>query len=202
MNTRSRSYLLLSLLIALVMSFASPAFATGSAADAADAALAALAQQKASALVNYLGATSVQYAVISNGEIVLSGNAGVYSKTDDKPITADTMYGIGSTSKVFTATAIMILVERGKVALDAPVTEYIPEFTMADPRHKQITVRMLLNHSSGLMGSTFRSAFLYNDPDPAAHDTLLADLANQRLKAAPGEFSVYCNDGSPLQSSC
>ncbi len=199
MNTRNRSYLLLSLLIALVMSFASPAFATGPAADAAaDAALAALARQKASALVNYLGATSVQYAVISNGEIVLSGNAGVYSKTDDKPITADTMYGIGSTSKVFTATAIMILVERGKVALDAPVTEYIPEFTMADPRHKQITVRMLLNHSSGLMGSTFRSAFLYNDPDPAAHDTLLADLANQRLKAAPGEFSVYCNDGFTL----
>ena len=64
MNTRNRSYLLLSLLIALVMSFASPAFATG---PAADAALAALARQKASALVSDLGATSVQYAVISNG---------------------------------------------------------------------------------------------------------------------------------------
>ena len=89
------------------MSFAAPALATDSTADSA---LAALAQQKASTLVNDLGVTSVQYAVISNGEIILSGHAGVYSRTDDRPITADTMYGIGSTSKVFTATAIMILI--------------------------------------------------------------------------------------------
>ena len=195
MNTRNKSHLLLLSLLVLVMSFAAPALATDSTADSA---LAALAQQKASTLVNDLGVTSVQYAVISNGEIILSGNGGVYSRTDDRPITADTMYGIGSTSKVFTTAAIMILVDSGKVALDAPVTEYIPEFTMADSRYRQITVRMLLNHSSGLMGSTFRNAFLCNDPDQAARDMLLADLANQRLKAAPGEFSVYCNDGFTL----
>ena len=84
------------------------------------------------------------------------------------------------------------------MSLDAPLTDYITDFRMASPEYRQITVRMLLNHSSGLMGSTFRSAFLYNDPDPAAHDTLLAGLASQRLKAAPGEFSVYCNDGFTL----
>ncbi|MEA4884384.1 MAG: serine hydrolase domain-containing protein [Clostridia bacterium] len=104
-------------------------------------------------LVNDLGATNVQYAVISDGQIILSGNAGVYSRTEDAPITADTMYGIGSSSKVFTAAAIMILEDRCQVELDAPVTTYIPEFTMADPRYRQITVRMPLNHSSGLMGS-------------------------------------------------
>lgn len=160
--------------------------------------LAALAQQKADTLVNNYGVTSVQYAVVSGGDVILSGNAGVFSRTENRPITADTIYGIGSTSKMFTATAIMILVERGLVDLDAPVTTYIPEFTMADARYKQITVRMLLNHSSGLMGATFRNAFLIRDNDPMAHDALISELAGQRLKADPGEYSVYCNDGLTL----
>ena len=135
--------------------------------------------------MNVFGVTSVQYAVISQGETMISGSAGVYSRTEDKPITADTMYGIGSTSKMFTAASVMLLVDRGLIDLDAPITTYIPEFTMADRRYTQITVRMLLNHSSGLMGSTFRNAFLFNDGDQMAHDQLIADLAGQRLKADP-----------------
>ena len=57
---------------------------------------------------------------------------------------------------------------------------------------------MLLNHSSGLQGSTLGNAFLFNDNDTYAHDTLLQQLSNQNLKADPGAFSVYCNDGFTL----
>ena len=53
----------------------------------------------------------------------------------------------------------MKLVDEGKVDLDAPVARYIPDFKMKDKRYKHITPRMLLNHSSGLQGSTFNNSF-------------------------------------------
>ena len=92
----------------------------------------------------------------------------------------------------------MKLVDEGKVDLDASVTRYIPEFKMKDERYKRITPRMLLNHSSGLQGSTLNNAFLFKDNDVYAHDILLQQLSNQNLKADPGAFSVYCNDGFTL----
>ncbi len=113
-------------------------------------------------------------------------------------LTKDTIYGIGSTSKMFTAVAVMQLVDQEKIVLDTPVVQYIPEFTMKDERYKQITPRMLLNHSSGLNGSSFTDAFLFEDNDTYAHDTLLKQLARQTLKADPGAYSVYCNDGFTL----
>lgn len=144
------------------------------------------------------GITSIQYAMMDGGEIVESGVGGVYSKRENRLLTTENLYGIGSTSKMFTTAAMMRLADQGKVDLDRPVTDYIPEFTMADERYKDITVRMLLNHSSGLMGSTYGNGFLFDDADTQAHDTLLADLATQTLKADPGAFSVYCNDGFTL----
>ena len=144
------------------------------------------------------GITSIQYAMMDGGEIVQSGVGGVYSKRENRLLTTENLYGIGSTSKMFTTAAMMRLADQGKVDLDRPVTDYIPEFTMADERYKDITVRMLLNHSSGLMGSTYGNGFLFDDADTQAHDTLLDDLATQTLKAAPGAFSVYCNDGFTL----
>lgn len=108
------------------------------------------------------------------------------------------IYGIGSTSKVFTAAALLKLAEEGRLDLDAPLTSYIPEFYMDDPRYKDITPRMLINHTSGLPGSSLNNTLLYGDNDRFHHDTLLTQLRTQRLKAAPGEYSVYCNDGFSL----
>ncbi|WP_274653314.1 serine hydrolase domain-containing protein [Paenibacillus humicola] len=142
--------------------------------------------------------TSVQYALIDHGRIVVSGQTGRNDEKGKKPLTADTMYGIGSTSKMFTTAAVMKLVDEGKIDLDTPVVHYIPDFTMKDERYKQITPRMLLNHSSGLYGSTLGNAFLFEDNDTYAHDTFLEHLASQKLKADPGAYSVYSNDGFTL----
>jgi len=156
------------------------------------------AQTAANSLTTLYGVTSVQYALIDNGEIVISGQSGVYSKDNNTALTKEHMYGIGSVSKMFTTVAVMQLVEQGKIKLESPVVNYIPEFKMADERYKDITVRMLLNHSSGLMGSTFSNAMLFDDNDTVSMDTLLEELKTQRLKADPGAFSVYCNDGFGL----
>lgn len=108
------------------------------------------------------------------------------------------MYGIGSTSKMMTAAAVMKLAEEGRIGLDTPLTTYIPEFEMDDSRYVDITPRMLLNHSSGLPGSTLTNAMLLGDPDTYNHDHLLEALSSQRLKADPGAYSTYCNDGFTL----
>ena len=108
------------------------------------------------------------------------------------------VYCVGSVSKVYSTAAVMQLVDEGKVELDGPVTDYIPEFRMADPRYKDITVRMLMDHTSGLMGSDYSGAFLYGDVYEEKFEDLLKTLAEQRLKADPGEYASYCNDGFDL----
>lgn len=156
------------------------------------------AQKKAALYMNTYTAYSVQYAIIDHGRIVVSGHFGKNDEHGQKSLTENTMYGIGSISKIFTTVAVMQLVDKGEIDLDASLTQYIPEFTMKDERYKQITPRMLLNHSSGLNGSSFKNTFLLEDNDTYAHDTLLKQLADQTLKADPGAYSVYCNDGFTL----
>jgi CubicO group peptidase (beta-lactamase class C family) len=157
----------------------------------------AWADLTADTLISGYGETSVSYALIDNDEIVVSGQSGVYSKTDNSELTKDDMYGIGSISKMFTTTAVMQLVDSGKVKLDNPITKYIPEFKMEDSRYKKITVRMLLNHSSGLMGSSYNNMMSF-DNNAIDYEEFIKNLSTQRLKADPGAFSVYCNDGFTL----
>ncbi len=141
--------------------------------------------EKAKLLTETYGATSLQYALIDDGEIVISGHAGKNDLNGNRPLTANTMYGIGSTSKMMLTAAVMKLVDEGKVDLDLPVVNYISDFTMKDDRYKQITPRMLLNHSSGLLGTSSLNTFLYDDNDTYAHDSLLEHLATQNLKTDP-----------------
>lgn len=154
--------------------------------------------QKADLLVNKYNVQSLQYALIDNNEITISGQAGSYSKNSNTLLTNNSMYGIGSVSKMFVTTAIMQLVEDSKINIDTPIINYIPEFKMNDERYTQITPRMLLNHSSGIMGTSFNNTALFDDNDTYYKDNLLNILSTQRLKANPGEYSVYCNDGFGL----
>jgi len=93
------------------------------------------AQEKADLLTKAYSTNSVQYAIIDHGNIVVSGQTGKNDERGQNLLTEDTMYGIGSTSKMFTAVAVMQLVDQGKIDLDKPVVHYIPEFTMKDERY-------------------------------------------------------------------
>ena len=193
LHTRWRA-LVLALLLAV--SLAVPAAAAEPQAAAAD--LQTTADTAAAYAAQYGGAQSLQYALWQDGEIVLTGEAGTFSRSENRLMTGDELYGIGSVSKIYTTVAVMQLAEDGKVSLDAPVTQYLPDFKMADERYKDITVRMLLNHSSGILGTGLSDAMLFGEASTRAHDTLLEKLSTQRLAADPGAFSVYCNDGFSL----
>lgn len=118
------------------------------------------------------------------------------AKADEN--TGKAFLDIGSVSKVYSVTAVMQLSDRGLVDIDKPVTDYIPDFKMADPRYKDITVRMLMNHTSGLMGSRYGGIFLFDEAGNDYHDGFLEHLKTQYLKADPGAFNCYCNDGFTL----
>ena len=189
MKQRTRwSALLLALTLALSLTVSAAAEETT--ADPVEEAIAAAA--------TFGGAVSIQYALWQDGAVTDTGASGVYSKTENQALTEDNLYGIGSVSKIYTTVAVMQLAEQGKVSLDAPVTRYLKDFRMADSRYKDITVRMLLNHSSGIMGTGLAGAILFDDADPSATDGLLEALSTQRLIADPGAYSVYCNDGFTL----
>ncbi|OBR67604.1 serine hydrolase [Paenibacillus oryzae] len=156
------------------------------------------AQLMAQTLIDGYGASGVQYAIRSKGEIVLSGGIGVDAAGNKTPIGNNVMFAIGSVSKMYVTAATMMLADAGKVDIDSPLTNYIPDFTMADERYKQITPRMLMNHSAGFYGSHYRNSMLFADNDTENHDLLLQNLRSERLKSEPGEYSVYANDGFQL----
>lgn len=118
-----------------------------------------------------------------------SGNSDVQSN--------ERIYCVGSVSKVYVTAAVMQLVDRGLVELDEPIVTYIPDFTMTDARYTDITVRMLMDHTSGIMGTSMKNMFLYDD-NYKDEDFLLENLSSQRLVHAPGEYAAYCNDGFDL----
>ena len=90
-------------------------------------------------------------AIVRNGQVLLARGYGVRTLGDPAPVDAETLFGIASNTKIFTATALGMLVEEGKIEWDAPVVRYLPGFALSDPFvTRELTVRDLLVHRSGL----------------------------------------------------
>jgi len=100
--------------------------------------------------MNDLGIPGMALGIVQDGQIVHLQGFGVADSTG-RAVTPQTPFYIGSLSKSFTALAVMQLVEAGKIDLDAPVQTYLPWFELADKdASARITVRNLLNHTSGI----------------------------------------------------
>ncbi|MCF7945353.1 MAG: beta-lactamase family protein [Spirochaetia bacterium] len=140
---------------------------------------------------------SLSIALMSDHDLLWTQEFGYADQESQIPVTSQTLFNIGSVSKVFTAAAIMQLVDQGKVSLDDPVVTYLPDFEMQSEEYKDITIRMLLNHSSGLPGSYYRGGMTIKPWDEYQEAAYKA-LKNSRLKHKPGYMNVYCNDGFTL----
>ena len=108
--------------------------------------------------------------------------------------TPQTPFLIGSLTKSFTALAVMQLVEAGKVELDAPVQRYLPWFRVADPQASaQMTVRHLLNQTSGLPFLSSEVALTNFDDSPDAMERQVRDLSTLKITRPPGDKFEYSN---------
>jgi CubicO group peptidase (beta-lactamase class C family) len=145
------------------------------------------------ALVDF-GTPSISVALFDQNHIAWAESFGVIDKASGATPSNETLFCIGSCSKMLAAISVMILCDRGLVELDAPLIRYLPSFKMASPEYVQITVRMLINHSSGFPGTDYRNSDT-TSPYPTFAAQAMQTLAMARLKHLPGEMSVYCNDG-------
>ncbi|RSR98991.1 class A beta-lactamase-related serine hydrolase [Streptomyces sp. WAC00469] len=89
------------------------------------------------------------YSSVRDGAHSWSGAAGIADTDTGRPVTPQMRHRVGSISKTFAAVAVLQLAERGRIRLDAPVSDYLPDLIPGE-RGKRITVRMLLNHTSGI----------------------------------------------------
>ena len=120
---------------------------------------------------------------------------GVASLETSYPVRPDSLFQIGSISKVFTATLVMTLVEGGKLDLDTPVITYLPDLKLADPDARQrVTPRMLLSHSAGFFGDFFDDF----GPGDDALSQYVGKLDTLAQQTPPGVSWAYNNAGFSL----
>jgi CubicO group peptidase (beta-lactamase class C family) len=141
------------------------------------------------------GATAISVVLVDGDRVVWSEAFGDADRDSGRKATPATLFAACSVSKMLATVSTMILVDQGLVSLDEPVTTYIKNFSMPlDPRYRDITVRMLLNHSSGLPGNDMRGA-ITAEPFAGYAAQMMEGLKYQRLKHDPGAMSEYNNDG-------
>ena len=134
---------------------------------------------------------AISIAMVDDQKLVWTRGFGFADPERKVPVTDDTVYRVGSISKLFTDIALMQLVEQGKVDLDAPVTRYLPDFHPRNPFAKPVTLRQLMTHRSGLVREP--PVGNYFDPtEPSLADTI-ASLNRTKLVYPPETHIKYSN---------
>ncbi len=129
--------------------------------------------------------------VVEGKQVIYSRGFGVET-LDGEPMSEHSSVAIGSQTKSLTAVAVMQLVEEGKIALDAPVTRYLPWFRTADGRQDEITIESLLYNASGLPS---HDDWLYSrDQSEKAIERGVRAMARVPLVRTPGDSFEYAND--------
>jgi CubicO group peptidase (beta-lactamase class C family) len=101
-------------------------------------------------LVERMNIPGLTVAVTRNDSVIYTGSFGVRNVDTQEQMKPQYIFHWASVSKTLVATAIMQLTERGKISLDKKLTEYLPYFSQKESFYKEITIRQVLNHTSGI----------------------------------------------------
>jgi CubicO group peptidase (beta-lactamase class C family) len=147
-------------------------------------------------IMSLWGVPGLAVGIVQDGQIVYDRYFGVQSLDTRAPVTEDSVFCIASIAKIFVASAVMQLVERGDLGLDAPVVQYLPYFRLDDPRYKEMTIRQILSHTSGMPDmdeSEYDELVAHPEFDEGASERYVRGLSHLKLAAAPGERFLYSN---------
>jgi putative ATP-binding cassette transporter len=134
--------------------------------------------------------------IVSGQEIVYTRGYGYASLNTKSPVTPQTIFDLASCSKSFTALATLILWNDGLIDLDKPLIYYIPEFRLADGDYSQITIRELLQQTSGLHGDVADPVLYHNGGN--AFNELISAMSKAHLANPPGTVFEYANSNYAL----
>lgn len=150
LTRRTRTSLLLVFVLLTLVSAGLPALAQGTRTPQ-KASLPPDLEATVARVMKTFEVPGLSLAIVKDGQVLLAKGYGVKKLGEPDPVDARTLFGIASNSKVFTAVALGMLVDEGKIRWDAPVIDYLPDFQMYDPAvSREITVRDLLCHRCGL----------------------------------------------------
>ena len=145
-------------------------------------------------LLKHWNVPGVAVGILRDGQVETWG-FGLANIETQQAMTADHLLQIGSISKVFTTTLVMLLVDEGKIDLDEPVRTYLPDLELKDADAlATITMRHLVTHTSGLFGDFFEDFGVGDD----ALSKAIAQYGTLRQITTPGEIWSYCNSGFNL----
>src|ERR1043165_4029345 len=130
--------------------------------------------------------------IMAGDETICCNGFGVHSIGHKAKVSGNTVFQMGSLSKVLVATAILQLSEQGKIDLDEKLVTYIPYFRMNDERYAEITIRQILSHQSGIPDV---EDFEWSRPqnDEGAAKRYVESFAGLSLIGNPGESYQYTN---------
>ena len=164
-------------------------------AVATDTPLEARIDAAAADVLRDVAPAGLSIAVVRRGRPVLAKGYGYADLADRIPATATTIYRLASITKEFTAAAILHLAEQGRLTLDDPVVEHLPDHPGLDPR---ITLRHLLSHTSGIADARVFSALEETGGVGTDRGELIDLVASQPLDFEPGTQHSYSNMGFVL----
>jgi CubicO group peptidase (beta-lactamase class C family) len=143
--------------------------------------------------------TGAAIALVDDQRVVWEQGFGYADAARGVAVTSDTLFGIGSASKTFTAAMVMQLVDRGLVSLDDPLTKYIPRFSVGAPLAPSssgggaITIRTILTQHSGIPGDEMWYGIFAQAPHPEFNSRVLDYLPGDRAQFPPDYFFAYSN---------
>ncbi len=142
---------------------------------------------------------SISAALIRKGQVIWSGAFGYVAMDKDSPADTGTIYRIASITKMFTATLLLQLAEEGKLGLDDPLENYVPEVKSLPgySRSTRMTLRQLASHTSGLNREPELAGASLGPPDEW-ENKVLACIPTASFNSGPGERFLYSNMGFAL----
>src|SRR6202050_117038 len=171
--------------VALAINAKAPAQAPSPLSDQTRSQVDQIARQ----ILESTGVPSASVAIVKDGALAYAHAYGNARLDPSTPATSEMRYKIGSISKQFTATAILMLAEQGKLSLDDPVSRFVPDLTRA----KEVTIRQLLSHTSGYQDywpQDYVPPFMLT---PITADEILTRWARKPLDFDPGTKWQYSN---------
>jgi CubicO group peptidase (beta-lactamase class C family)/D-alanyl-D-alanine dipeptidase len=130
-------------------------------------------------------------SLVDRQQVVWAEGFGFQDADEEIPATAETVYRVGSVSKLFTDIAVLQLVDEGKIDLDVPVTQYLPNFQPQNPFGVPLTLRQTMSHQSGLVREP--PVGNYFDPDEPSLSATVASLNETSIVYQPDTKTKYSN---------
>jgi CubicO group peptidase (beta-lactamase class C family) len=133
----------------------------------------------------------IAFLAAKDGKIIHKGAKGMADMENNISISTSTQFRIGSVTKQFTAVAILKLQEQGKLSIEDKLSKYLPDFPKAD----QVTLRHLLNHTSGIYNYTNAADFMEGVSEPITAQDLINKIQTYDYDFEPGSRWSYSNSG-------